>query len=140
VMANARRAAPEAMIKGVLVQPMVRNGTEVLLGGRIDPLFGPLVVVVIGRALVELLADRVVALAPVTHGEAKAMLLALRGSALLQGFRGSEPVDLDDLAEVVVRVGTFLEDHADRVEELDINPVICRGGEILAVDALIQLR
>ena len=86
---------------------------------------------------VELLKDAAVALAPVTVDEAKAMLGKLKGKAVLTGFRGSEPVDLDKLADVIVRLGEFISDQKDIVAELDVNPLICSGGRIMAVDALI---
>jgi acyl-CoA synthetase (NDP forming) len=137
VMANARRAAPEGSLAGVLVQPMVSAGVEVMIGGRIDPQFGPLVVVGLGGVLVEVLEDTSVALAPVGVAEARGMLDSLKGRALLAGFRGSEAVDVGRLAETVARVSEFLADHSATVAELDVNPFICAGEKIVAVDALI---
>jgi hypothetical protein len=140
VLENAARAASHARIAGVLVQQMAPAGLEMLIGGRADPLFGPLVVVGLGGVMVELLQDRAVGLAPLSVVEARGMLERLKGAALLRGFRGREGVDLDRLAEIVAAVGAFLADHASSVVELDINPLICRGSEILAVDALILRR
>jgi acyl-CoA synthetase (NDP forming) len=138
IIARAEGAA--ARIDGVLVQRMVPAGLEMLIGGRIDPLFGPLVVVGMGGVLVELLGDRAVALAPLRHTEAVTMLRGLKGAALLDGFRGSAGVDIDRLAGMVCAAGAFLADHADAVSELDINPLICAGETVVAVDALIVLR
>jgi acetyl-CoA synthetase len=138
VTANAARAS--AHVVGVLVQPMVPAGVEVLIGGRVDPLFGPLVVVGLGGVLVELLADRAVGLAPLTRDDAVRMLNGLKGAAALRGFRGAPAVDFGLLADIVTRVGAFLADHADVVVELDVNPLICSGDTILAVDALIVRR
>jgi acetyl-CoA synthetase len=137
---TARAQAAAARIDGVLVQRMVPGGLEMLIGGRVDPLFGPLVVVGLGGVLVELLADRAVALAPLCHGEAVGLLRGLKGAALLGGFRGSAPVDIDRLADAICAAGAFLADHAESVAELDINPLICHGGTIVAVDALIVRR
>ncbi|TPG49913.1 CoA-binding protein [Roseomonas nepalensis] len=139
VMANARRAAPGAPIHGVLVQPMVPAGIEVVVGARRDPLFGPTVLVGMGGILVELLRDTAVALAPVSHGEARAMLAGLRGARLLSGFRNLPAVDLDALAGVVQRVSELAADHAGRIAEIDVNPVIAAGARLVAVDALIGL-
>jgi acetyl-CoA synthetase len=139
VMANARRAAPGAPIHGVLVQPMVPAGVEMVVGARRDPLLGPTVLVGMGGILVELLRDTAVALAPVSHGEARAMLAGLRGAPLLSGFRNLPPVDLDALAGIVQRVSELATDHADRIAEIDVNPVICAGARLVAVDALIGL-
>ncbi|MDE2198462.1 MAG: acetate--CoA ligase family protein [Rhodospirillales bacterium] len=137
VMANAARVDPPARINGVLVQPMAPQGVELVIGGRVDPLFGPLVIVGLGGVLVELLADTQIGLAPVTPGEARGMLDRLRGAAVLRGFRGGPPVDLDGLADVLVRVSEFLADHCAAIAEIDINPLICAGARMVAVDALI---
>ena len=98
VLANAAAAVPGARIDGVLVQPMVGVGVEIIVGARRDPLFGPLVVVGLGGILVELLRDTAVAVAPVGHDEALAMLRGLKGARALGGFRGAAAVDLDRLA------------------------------------------
>jgi acyl-CoA synthetase (NDP forming) len=137
VMANANKVSPKPRLNGVLIQPMVPAGTEVMVGARIDPLFGPLIVAGLGGTLVELLKDTSLDLAPITRDEASKMLDGLKGKAMLSGFRGSEPVDLDKLAEVVVRLSEFADDQKDIIAELDVNPLICSGGRIMAVDALI---
>jgi acyl-CoA synthetase (NDP forming) len=137
VMANAAAVSPPPRINGVLVQPMVPQGVEMVVGARIDPLFGPLVVVGLGGILVELLKDTALAPAPVTHRDALALLGQLKGERLLRGFRGMEPVDLDRLADVICRVSRFAADHRDAIAELDLNPLICAGSRITAVDALI---
>jgi acetate---CoA ligase (ADP-forming) len=140
IMENAGRVTPPPRLHGVLVQPMMPAGTEVIIGARTDPLFGPLVVVGLGGIFVELLKDSAVALAPVTHAEALAMLGRLKGAAMLRGFRGSEPVDLDSLAEIIGRVSEFIADHKASISELDLNPLICKGKQLVAVDALIVNR
>ena len=137
VSANALRHATADRINGVLVQPMVPAGVEMMIGIKVDPLFGPLLVVGLGGVMVELLRDTAVMPAPVTRREALEMLQGLKGAALLKGFRGSAPVDLERLAEIVCRVGEFAADHAVRIVEADINPLICAGSRLLAVDALI---
>jgi acyl-CoA synthetase (NDP forming) len=136
VVAAARRAAREEDIRGVLVQPMA-EGAEVIVGARIDPAVGPLVVVGSGGVLVELIHDSVAALAPVSPAEARAMIGRLRGAKLLSGFRGSASVDLDALAAAVARISELAADLAGEIEELDVNPLRCTPGRILAVDALI---
>lgn len=137
VMANAAKVAPKPRINGVLVQPMVPSGVEIMVGARIDPLFGPLIVAGLGGIFVELLKDTALELAPVTPREARAMLQKLKGKAVLDGFRGSEAVNQDALADVIVRLSEFAADHAGTVAELDVNPLICAGGRVVAVDALI---
>ncbi len=137
VMSNANKVSPKPRINGVLVQPMVPTGTEIMVGGKIDPLFGPLIVTGLGGILVELMKDTTLDLAPVTRDEARAMLGKLKGKAMLTGFRGSEAVDQDRLADVIARLSEFMDDQKERIAELDVNPLICAGNRIIAVDALI---
>ena len=137
IMANANKVTPKPLISGVLVQPMAPAGLEMMIGARIDPMFGPLVIVGLGGILVELLKDTALALAPITQQEAKAMLRQLKGHALLSGFRGSDAVNLDALADVIVRLSEFANDQQHLIAELDVNPLICTGGRMVAVDALI---
>lgn len=140
VMANAAKANPVPRITGVLVQPMIPAGIEIIVGARIDPLLGPLVVAGLGGIQVELFKDVALQLAPVTLAEARSMLEGLKAAKLLAGFRGGPSVDVEQLADVVCRVSEFAADQAGRIAELDINPLICAGELIVAVDALIALR
>lgn len=137
IVANSVAAVPHARIDGVLVQPMLPAGTEIMIGGTIDPQFGPLIVVGLGGVMVELLQDTVASLAPVGMDQARDMLARMRGQRALAGFRGAPPVDLEVLAGVVCRVSEFLDDQRERIAEIDINPLICAGGAVIAVDALI---
>lgn len=137
IMEKAAQVTPRPRISGVIVQAMVPAGVEVMVGARVDPLFGPLVVVGLGGTLVELLRDTATDLAPLSRQDALDMLTRLKGAALFKGFRGSAPVNLARLADVVTRVAAFIADHAGEVREIDVNPLICRGDEIVAVDALI---
>jgi acyl-CoA synthetase (NDP forming) len=133
----AARVTPRPRINGVLVQPMAPKGVELVIGARVDPQFGPLVVVGSGGILVELLRDSVVALAPVGRKTALAMLQRLKGARLLTGFRGSAPVDLAPIADAVCRVSELIADHRDAIAEIDVNPLICSAAGPVAVDALI---
>lgn len=137
VMRNAARVAPPERINGVLVQEMQPSGAEVMVGARIDPQFGALIIVGLGGVFVELLKDTVVALAPVNHGEALSMLRSLKGQAVLDGFRGSPGLDRDMLADVICRLSELAADHVLLLSEFDVNPLICVGKKIVAVDALI---
>jgi acyl-CoA synthetase (NDP forming) len=121
----------------VVVQPMIPPGIELMIGGRIDPQFGPLVVVGLGGVLVEALRDTALAPAPVSREDAHSMLASLRSASLLDGFRHFAPVDRDRLADIVRRFSEFLHDQADMLSEVDVNPLICSGDRIVAVDGLI---
>jgi len=137
VMANANKYNAKAKINGVLVQPMAPSGTEIMVGGKIDPAFGPLIVAGLGGVLVEVLKDTMLDLAPVTPGEARGMLDHLKSQAMLNGFRGAEAVDREKLADIIARLSEFMDDQKTLIAELDVNPLICAGSRIVAVDALI---
>jgi acetate---CoA ligase (ADP-forming) len=140
VMANAARVSPPPRVNGVLVQPMVPAGLEMVVGARLDPHFGPMVVVGLGGILVELLRDSATALAPVGEDEARAMLRRLRGYKLLEGFRGLPPVDQHRLVDTIRRVSELAADGREQIAEIDVNPLICAGERQVAVDALIVRR
>jgi succinyl-CoA synthetase beta subunit len=137
IIATAAALEPKPRVNGVLVQKMLPPGIEIVVGGRIDPMFGPLVVVGLGGILVELMQDTVLAPAPVTPTEALALLTRLKGARLLDGFRGMPAVDRGALAGVVSGVSRILADHRGVIGELDVNPLICAGARIVAVDALV---
>jgi acyl-CoA synthetase (NDP forming) len=140
VMQNANKVVPAPRINGVLVQPMVASGVEIMVGGRVDPLFGPLIVVGMGGILVELLQDSVVQQAPVDAVQASHMLKRLSGYRLLQGFRGAAAVDEAELCAIIQRVSELISDHRATLSEVDVNPLICTSERILAVDALVVRR
>ena len=140
IVANARKYDPKARIESVLVQPMVPAGVEIVIGARVDPQFGPVVLVGLGGVLVEVLRDTATAPAPLSQDEALELLRRLRAGRLLDGFRGQPGADRDALAGLVVRMGEVISDLADRIAEIDLNPVICQGDRMLAVDAMIARR
>jgi acyl-CoA synthetase (NDP forming) len=135
-------ARPEGPLLGLLVQPMVHPVAELLVGGRVDPQFGPVVVVGGGGVLVELYRDVAVRLAPVTQAIALEMIGETRASALLGGWRGRPAGDVTAAARVVVALSRFVADFRDRVAETEINPLaVLRDGEgVSALDCLIVPR
>jgi acyl-CoA synthetase (NDP forming) len=137
IMAAAGRVQPAPAIAGVLVQPMIGAGVEMVVGSTLDPTFGPMVVVGMGGILVELLRDSTAELAPVNLRQAHEMLARLKSRTLLTGYRGSEPVQIDRLAEIIVSVSELAADLAGTIAEIDINPIICSPGRTIAVDGLI---
>ena len=142
VLARAQAAHPGAPIDGVLVQAMARRGREMILGITSDPDFGPMLMVGLGGIHVEVLRD--VAFAPVPLGteEALDLLGQLKGAALLDGVRGEPAADRAALAALMVALSRFAADHADRIAEIDLNPVIVHpaGEGLTIVDALIVKR
>ncbi len=142
IIANATAAHPGAVIQGVLVQQMAPPGHEIILGVTRDPDFGPMVMVGLGGIHVEILRDVAFAPVPIGPGEALALLGELKGAALLDGVRGALPADRGALAELIAALSHFAADHADRIDEIDLNPVIVhpQGGGVTVVDALIVKR
>ncbi|MBJ7439526.1 MAG: acetate--CoA ligase family protein [Sphingopyxis sp.] len=137
VIDAADRLDPKPQIKGVLVQPMIASGVELVVGAQNDPTFGPMVIVGLGGIMVELIRDSAAELAPVTREQAAAMLRRLKGYPLLTGFRGSAPVNIAAIEAIIVAVSELAADHAADIAEIDVNPIICGPGRAIAVDALI---
>ena len=121
---------------GVTVTEMASPGPELLLGMARDPALGPLVVIGAGGILAEYLADRVVALPPLTGQAAAALIARQRFARLLAGFRGQPPVDLQAVAAAVAAFSVLVTDLGDYLAAFDINPLICTPAGPMAVDAL----
>jgi acetate---CoA ligase (ADP-forming) len=137
IITAAHRVTPKPRVNGVLVQPMVGKGHEIVVGATVDATFGPMVVVGMGGVLVEILRDSTAELAPVNATQARAMLARLKSYRILEGYRGDAGVNLDKLADIVVRVSQLAVDLAGEIAEVDVNPIIGAGERLIAVDALI---
>ena len=123
---------------GVLVQPMITGGTEVIIGVVQEPIFGPLVVFGLGGAATEVLGDHAARLAPLTTADADDLIHSIRAAPLLLGHRGQPPADLAALRDALLRISR-LADDLPQVAELDLNPVIARPDGVVAVDARIRV-
>jgi succinyl-CoA synthetase beta subunit len=123
---------------GVLVQEMVRGQRELMAGLTRDPQFGPCVMFGLGGIFTEILKDVSFRLAPLKHLDALDMMQEIKGHKILEAVRGMEPVDTDMLAQVLIRLGDIGVEN-DQIKEIDINPLIIRGGKPVAVDALVVL-
>ena len=139
---DMRRTAATAEAKpflGFLVQKMVSSVAELLVGARVDPDFGPLVVVGAGGINVELYKDVAVRIAPISQAEAMAAIAATRVSRLLDGWRGARPGDVAAAATAVSALSHFIADFEAEVREVEINPlaVLEQGSGSLALDAVI---
>ena len=140
MMDQISEAYPNAKIDGVLVQPMVMGGHELILGGRQDPQFGPVVVVGFGGVFVEIFDETSVRIAPISKPMAEEMLNSLRGIQILKGARGNAPSDISALVDALLRVSQLLIDFPE-IKELDINPlrVLPKGQGCRALDARMIL-
>ncbi len=123
---------------GFLVQEMVGDGVEMVVGVTHDPTFGPILLTGLGGTLVELLKDVSVRIHPLTDVDVDEMLTGLRGYPLLTGYRGSAPVDVDALRALLFRVSALVEEVPE-IAELDLNPVFVRRRGVAAVDARVKL-
>jgi acyl-CoA synthetase (NDP forming) len=131
------RTAPDAQIKGYLVQQMGSGLGEAVIGLTRDPVCGPLVSVGAGGTLAEIYADIATRPAPVTIETAQTMLAEVRGFAPLRGYRGARPGDLASLAKAVAALSHLA--LAPRVQEAEVNPVLVGEVGVMAVDALLHL-
>ena len=136
MMASVKQMYPKAKIDGVSVQRMARPGVEVIVGMSKDPQFGPVLMFGLGGVLVELLKDVAFRIVPVSRFDASEMIREIKGFPMLQGFRGSEPADLEKLEKLIVSVSDFVEAHPE-VKELDLNPVFAYKDGVTAVDARV---
>jgi len=133
------KAAFQAVKGGrFLVQKMVDPGYEVIIGGKCDSEFGPVVLFGMGGIFVEALKDIVLKVAPITDREANEMIEGVKGSVLLKGFRGGTIADINALRRCLVNVSRLLHDHPE-IQTLDINPLIVlkEGQGCMVVDARI---
>lgn len=126
---------------GVLVQPMLAGGVEVMIGMTRDPLFGPLIAFGLGGIHVEILGDVQFRLAPMTDRDAADMIREIKGYRLLTGYRGQPAVDLRALEEVLLRISRLAE-AIPGISELDLNPILAlpEGQGCKIVDARIRIQ
>lgn len=139
ILVNAKNYNPEARINGVLVQEMLPKGLELIVGVNNDPLFGPMLLCGLGGVFVEVFKDVSLYPAPLNKEEALEMIHGLKAYPLLDGYRGSEPLDVDALADLMVKVADFAVKNKDKVAEIDINPVFLyeKGKGLAVADSLI---
>ncbi len=122
---------------GVMVQKMLR-GTELFIGAKYEERFGHVVLCGLGGIFVEVLKDVRSGLAPLTYGEAFSMIHGLRGYKILQGTRGQQGINEQKYADIIVRLSTLLR-FATEIKEIDINPLLADGDDVVAVDARILI-
>jgi 3-hydroxypropionyl-CoA synthetase (ADP-forming) len=127
-------------VKGVLLEKMVPNGVELIIGLQNDSQFGPSIMVGLGGIYTELIKDVSFRVLPITKNDALKMLTSLRGKDILRGFRGSKPINMDMLSEAIVSIGTLGVDMAGKYESIDFNPVVLYPDGYFVVDAKIILK
>ena len=123
----------------IVVQPMLRGGTELLAGLLQDPVFGPLVAFGPGGVYAELIGEASLRIAPLTDIDAEELVTGGKAGRLVGGFRGAQPADVASLVELVLRLGA-LGEEVPAVAELDLNPVLGFPDRAVAVDARVRVR
>lgn len=136
IIANAKNYKADAKVLGVQVQQMLKGGQEVIIGAVTDDSFGKLVAFGLGGVLVEVLKDITFRLAPATREDALSMLDGIQAAEMLKGVRGSEPVDREALASLIVSVSQLVTDFPE-ISEMDLNPVFATADGAIAADVRI---
>ncbi|BEQ13859.1 bifunctional acetate--CoA ligase family protein/GNAT family N-acetyltransferase [Desulfoferula mesophila] len=137
IMSSARRYKPGARIEGVTIQPYFSNPDyEILLGGKRDSSFGPVILFGMGGIYTEVLKDKALGLPPMNRLLARRLMEETKVYSLLQGFRNHPAADMQRLEEMIIRLSQLLIDFPE-IAELDMNPVLIKDGKPIAVDARI---
>jgi len=123
IVDNAKKYDDKAEIKGVLIVEMVKGGKEMIIGSKLEPGFGPVVMLGMGGIYVEILKDVTFRLAPFTDQEANDMISSIKTKKLLDGVRGEKPSDVEKLSECIQRLSQLVTDFRE-IKELDMNPVL----------------
>ena len=142
IMSNVKDKAPDAKIAGVLIQEMVPEGLEVIVGATRDPTFGPVLLFGLGGIFVEVLKDVSFRIAPVTKFDAESMLGEIKAAKILEGYRGTPPRDKDALVDIIMKLSKFMEEQ-ELVTDVDLNPIMAfekgKGAAIADARVLIKL-
>jgi acyl-CoA synthetase (NDP forming) len=136
--ANVAAYAPDLTLDGALIERMGARGTELIVGAKNDPEWGPVILVGFGGVQAELLKDVRLLSPDLGHAAIVAALRGLKSGAILDGFRGSPALDVDAVADLVVALGSVLA-GTPAIREIDLNPVVVypKGAGVVALDALI---
>jgi hypothetical protein len=124
---------------GMLVEEMV-SGIELIVGAKVDHQFGPVVVLGIGGTGVEIYKDITLRMAPLALKDAESMIRCLKAHSLLEGSRGSKPVNVGELSWVLKTFSDFVMDLESLIESIDLNPLMCSPARCVVADARIMLR
>lgn len=138
IMSSCKSRHPQADIHGVSVQQAIPPGTELIIGMFRDPQFGPVLLFGLGGVWTEVLEDTSLRITPITRKDAREMIEETKAYRLLTGYRGEEPAEVSKIEDMLLVLSNFVENNP-QMKEVDINPVIARGKNIVAVDCRIVL-
>lgn len=124
---------------GVHLEEMV-HGVELIAGAKIDPQFGPVILLGMGGTGVEIYQDTAIRMAPLVQKDVESMVQALKARRLLEGYRGTPPVSMEKLTQTLLRFSELVMEIAGWIESIDLNPVMCSAEACVIADARIMLR
>jgi acetyl coenzyme A synthetase (ADP forming)-like protein len=139
ILASCKLYKADAEIEGVLLAPMARKGTEVIIGVSRDPVFGPVLMFGLGGIFVEVLEDVAFRAIPLSRDDARSMVNQIKARKILEGARGEPAVSKDALVELLLKVSSIVDAHSE-ILELDLNPVIAYNDGYAVVDARVIVR
>jgi len=139
ILATVSKKRPEAKIEGINIQKMAPAGVEVIIGTTTDSTFGPVIMFGMGGVLAELIKDVSFRVIPINKGDADSMVREIKGFPILEGYRGSEGVDLVSLRDALLKVSALVE-QCPEIMEMDINPIFATPKGIVAADSRILLK
>lgn len=135
---NIRQSQPNAEVEGVLIQEMVPQSTEVIVGALKDPQFGPAIMFGLGGIFVEIMKDVTFRIAPITEDEACEMVREVKAYPILEGYRGQQPSDVNSIVKILLKTSQLMMDFSE-IKEFDLNPIMVYAEGAKAVDARIIL-
>lgn len=124
---------------GIHLEEMV-DGVELIVGAKIDPQFGPVILLGMGGTGVEIYQDTAIRMAPLVRKDVESMVCALKARRLLEGYRGAPPVDMEKLTQTLLRFSELVMEMAGRIESIDLNPVMCTADTCVIADARIMTK
>ena len=136
ILQNVKTKSPKALIDGVMISPMIKGGVEAILGAKVDPVFGPMVMFGLGGIYTEVLKDISFAEAPLNKKLAKKMISRLKSAKMFEGARGLK-LNLDHLLYNIVKLSEFIYIYKDFVKEVEMNPLVIKEDMVIGLDALI---
>ena len=137
IFKNVKNNAPNAHIDGMMISPMKNGDIECILGAKIDPVFGPIVMFGLGGIYAEVMKDIVFAEAPVSKQKAEQMILSLKSKDIFYGARGKPPIEINSLLNAIINLSNFIAANSDKVDQVEMNPILVSEAEVIALDALI---
>ncbi len=138
ILESVRARRPDARIKGILVQKMAPESTEIIVGSVNDPQFGHTILFGLGGVFVEILKDVAFRIAPLEERDARDMIHEIKGYAVLEGYRGSPPADQNAIVHVLLSASRLVMENP-QIDQMDLNPTIIYEHGALVVDARMLL-